>query len=269
MKYIIPLCLVVLMASCRSTQKLNTSKSSADVNLQTPKKMDSLSVDSARITAEFVKKIDSNTIIFSTFSGKIKLDYDDGEKKYNDITAFVRIKKDSAIWVSLNAVIAEAYRVLITPDSVKVMDKLNKSIQYRDFKFLQEITHLPIQFSEMQNLILGNPIFFYRDTIQYNMGETVLQLVGLLGALTYASEFNRPNLLLNRTRLHFLDSLQERVATLEYLNYEKVDDRVFSTRRKIVVSDKKQLDLNLDYKQVVFDKPVNFPFHVPVDYKLK
>ncbi|MFZ9300797.1 MAG: DUF4292 domain-containing protein [Chitinophagaceae bacterium] len=269
MKYIIPFCFVVMIASCRSAKKINSSIPAADSALVIIKAVDSSSVDSAKIAAEFVQAIDSNKIMFSTFFGKIKLDFDDGDKKYNDLTAFVRIKKDSVIWISLNALLTEAFRVFITPDSVKVMDKLNKSIQIRDFNFLQEVTHLPVSFLEMQNLILGNPIFFYRDTLKYSMGEHLLQLVGLIGGFSNTSDFNHPSLILSRTRLKFMDSVQERNANLEYLNYEQFDGRRFSSRRKIMISDKKQVDLSLEFKQVVFDKPVNFPFSVPVDYKLK
>jgi hypothetical protein len=52
-----------------------------------------------------------------------------GDGKNYDVNATMRMYKDSAIWLSANAVLGiEAMRVLITKDSVKLLNKLDKTI---------------------------------------------------------------------------------------------------------------------------------------------
>jgi Domain of unknown function (DUF4292) len=41
----------------------------------------------------------------------------------------------------------------------------------------------------------------------------------------------------------------------------------FSTKRNITVSEKKKLDIVLDYRQYGFNETLSFPFNVPKNYK--
>ena len=79
--------------------------------------------------------------IFKTFSAKIKVDYQNSKGNQPNITAYVRILKDSLIWISGYATVfnIEAFRVLINKDSVFVLDKINKEVQYRSIDYLQEV----------------------------------------------------------------------------------------------------------------------------------
>ena len=52
----------------------------------------------------------------------------------------------------------EAFRAIITPDSVKVLNKLDKVYQLRSVGYLQEMSHLPFDFNTLQSIVLGNPI---------------------------------------------------------------------------------------------------------------
>ncbi len=49
------------------------------------------------------------------------------------------LQKDKIIWISINATLLgiEAFRAVITPDSVKVLNKLDKVYQLRSVSYLQ------------------------------------------------------------------------------------------------------------------------------------
>ncbi|MBD0367983.1 MAG: DUF4292 domain-containing protein, partial [Flavisolibacter sp.] len=105
--------------------------------------------------------MDANRIDFSTFSAKVDLDYRDAEGKKYDLNANIRMQKDSIIWVSVSAILGiDAMRVLITKDSVKLLDKLNKTFTARSVDYLQDVTALPLDLPTLQNLLVGNPVFF-------------------------------------------------------------------------------------------------------------
>src|SRR3989337_4525232 len=109
-----------------------------------------------------------NNISFNTFSAKVKVNFEGKDGKKSDFNAFMRLKKDSVLWISINAALGiEAFRVMVTPDSVKVLNKLEKVVQLRSVNYLKEVTKLPFTFSELQDLILGNPIYFANNIVSY------------------------------------------------------------------------------------------------------
>src|SRR5258708_37539725 len=84
----------------------------------------------------------------------------------------MHIKKDSLIWLSINLGLGiEAFGVLITPDSVKILDKLKKVARLRSVSYLQEEIHLPIDFRTLQDLLIGNPIYLDSSNILFYKKE--------------------------------------------------------------------------------------------------
>src|SRR5437762_1585669 len=101
-------CLIV--NACRSTKKIQTAISKKDT-AQVVLRNDT-NFDSAGFIRNVVTKLDNNYIDYKTFSGKIKVDYRGAEGKDYDFNAFLRMEKDSVIWVSINAALGiEAFRI--------------------------------------------------------------------------------------------------------------------------------------------------------------
>ena len=145
MKYLMAFgILLMLLASCRSTKKISSAMSKKDSTTVTINPAEN---DSANKVKTALGKIKGDHIDFNTFSAQVKIDYSDSRDKKYDVNAFVRMKKDSVIWISINAILGiEAFRVMITPDTVRVLDKINKTIQYHSFDYLREMTNLPVDF---------------------------------------------------------------------------------------------------------------------------
>ena len=84
--------------------------------------------------------------------------YEGSDGKDYEFNAFIRLQKDKMIWISINALLGiEAFRAIITPDSVKVLNKLDKVYQLKSVSYLQEMSHLPFDFNTLQSIVLGNP----------------------------------------------------------------------------------------------------------------
>jgi len=159
MKYILPLLaiLVLFVSSCRPTKKIQTAMARKDTARAVI--VNDSKADSIKFVHEVFDKVRSRKIDFKTFSAKLKVDYTDKDGKGPDLTVFVRMQKDSVIWLSINATVFsyEAFRVLITRDSVIVQNKKDKLVQHRSLGYLQELTQLPFDFTTVQDLILGIP----------------------------------------------------------------------------------------------------------------
>lgn len=268
MKYLMALAvLLTLMMSCRSTRKISTAMSKKDSAIVTINPAEN---DSAKKVETALTKIRSTHIDFNTFSAQMKIDYADSRDKKYDVNAFVRMKKDSIIWISINAILGiEAFRVMITPDTVSVLDKMNKTIQYHSFDYLREMTNLPVDFPSLQDLILGNPVFLDSNIVAYTENENSTSLTTLGKFFKNFATFYNPDLLLQRSKLDDVDVTRSRTADLSYQDYEDNGNKKFSTKRKISISYKTKLDIALEFKKVLFGQVQNYPFSVPAKYKLK
>ena len=255
-----------LLTSCRSTRKITTviAKKDSAVVVINPAETDS--AKSVRATFD---SIQTKRIQFSTFSSKVKVNYRDDKNRNLDFNAFLRIKKDSAIWISIIAALnIEAYRVIITPDSISIMDKLNRTIQHKQLSYLQSITQVPFDFSTLEDLIIGNPVYLDKTVVAYtDQGEKIsFSTVG--ASFKHYLTVGKNNLQVFFSKLDDVDLSRSRTANLAYAEYLPVGLWMFSSNRNISLSEKNKLDIMLDFKQVDFDKTLTFPFSIPKNYKV-
>jgi len=93
---------------------------------------------------------------FEYFSAKSKIKYHDLDNNFK-ATANIRIKKDSVIWLSLTATLGiEALRVMITQDSIAIIDRVKKEYMRYDFEELNKKLNFEFDFQTIQAMILGN-----------------------------------------------------------------------------------------------------------------
>ncbi|HEV7621670.1 MAG TPA: DUF4292 domain-containing protein, partial [Flavisolibacter sp.] len=223
--------------------------------------------DSLSLVKKTMNKIVSNQIDFTTFSAKVNVDYKGVDGKNYNVNANIRMYKDSVIWISAIAVLGiEAMRVMITKDSVKVIDKLSKTYTVRSVSYLQEVTSLPLDLKTLQNLILGNPVFFDPNIVSYSTSNNVISLLSIGKWFKNLLTINASDMALLHSKLDDADRMRNRTADLTYRNYENKKGFLFSTRRRIVVAEKKTLDIKLDFRQYNFNVEVGFPFGIPKNF---
>ena len=259
--------MVILIASCRSTRKITSVVSKKDSTVLVIRPEDS---DSAKQVKATFESINSRQIIFNTFSSKVKIDYSDDKNIRIDVNAFLRMKRDSAIWVSIIAAFnIEAFRVLITPDSIFIMDKISRTIQRKPLSYLQQVSKVPFDFKTLQDLIVGNPVYFDKNITSFvDQGETLsMSLIG--SVFKHYITVGKEDLNVLFSKLDDIDLARSRTANLSYSGYVPLGKWKFSESRKIVLTEKTKIDLQLDFKQVEFEQPVGFPFSIPKNYKTK
>jgi len=176
--------------------------------------------------------------------------------------------KDSVIWVSINAALGiEAFRVLITPDSVKVLNKLDKVAQLRSVNYLQEVTQLPFDFYTLQDLIIGNPIYLDSNIVSFKRDDEYVSLMSNGKPFKHYITVGGNDYLVNSSKLDDVEIGRSRTAVLNYGEYETRGDVKFATKRKISVAEKGKLDISMEFKQFNFNENLNYPFSVPKNYK--
>lgn len=79
--------------------------------------------------------------------------------KSNSFKINIRIRKDSLIWMSVSSIMGvEAARVEITPDTIKLIDKINSVYYISDIDSLSEKFDVDADFETLQSLFIGNSI---------------------------------------------------------------------------------------------------------------
>lgn len=271
-QFVISAVLVLVVAgvtSCRSTKKIQTAISKKDTTQMVVPESASRN-DSLAFIQTVYEGIEKNTVDFETFSAKVKVDFQGSDGKKNDFNAFIRLRKDSLLWISVNALLGiEAFRVLITPDSVKVLNKLDKVLQLRSVSYLKEITKLPFGFQELQDLIIGNAIYFDNNIVSYKRDPSAVTVLHMGDLFKHLLTINPANFQIAHSKLDDANPIRARTADISYGDYEMRNDKPFSTFRKITLSEKSKLDIEMKYRQYDFNVPLNFPFSIPKNYKLQ
>lgn len=261
------LAIIGLLASCRSSRVIGRAVGKKDSTVAVTTTADTPKADTQQIIRNALQQLQNNRIGFNTFSAKVGIDYKGTDGKGHDVNANIKMYRDSAIWVSVNAILGiEAMRLLITKDSVKLLNKLEKTYAARGISFLQETTSLPLDLNILQNLIIGNPVYVDSNIVRYADGNGTVSLVSLGSLFKNLLTLNESNKAILHSKLTDTDLFRNRTADLSYGEYEMAKGFPFSTRRQIVVSERGRLEVKLDFKNYTFNEEVTFPFSVPKNY---
>ena len=265
------LLVMVTFAACRpvrKVQKIENAIAHIDTTRATVVKPTEV-VDSLSIVKKIITNVAHTRIDFSTFSAKVKVDYE-GAETDNHANAFIRIKKDSAIWISIRGALNyEGIRLFITKDSLKLMNFLEKTIEYRSISYLQDMSSLPLTFYDLQDIIIGNPVFVDSNIVSYKSSPNGLQVLMISRFFKNLVTLDNKNLRIVHSKLDDTDPMRSRTCDITYSDYEAQGNISFSTTREIIAAEKSKLDINLNFKQYTFNQPESFPFNVPKSYKRK
>ncbi len=211
---------------------------------------------------------------FAYLKAKAKFRYDDGKDDLK-ATANIRIRKDSLIWMSISATLGiEVARIIISKDSMIIMDRLNKQYAVLDYLKLTEKYNFKIDYDLLQSVLLGNlsnPIEKEDKVTQEPSHFLVLQDRGNVKMENY---IGLDNMKLERSK--WLDIPTSNTLTINYTDFQLLNEFIFPYGNQIVLNYKstgnlsKNTQINIDYNRAgVSDKKEKFPFNIPQKYERK
>src|SRR4029079_4865008 len=214
----------LLVSSCRSTRKIQSAISTKKDTVEVVKQTSDPHEDSVRFIKDNYYQILANRIEFETFSAKINTDYQGGDGKKYDVNVFIRMKKDSLIWISVNGALGiEGMRVLIDKDSVRILNKLDKEYQVRSLEYLTEVAALPLDLHTVQQLIIGNPVFLDSNIVSYSTDGNIVSLVSDGKWFKHLISMDNNDHLILNSKLDDADPLKSRTCFLTYSDYKNDD----------------------------------------------
>ena len=260
-----------ILFSCSTTKKVQAiqsaiiKKDTAQLIIvkETPK------IDSAAIVKSIMEKVMQQRIGFNTFNAKIKIDFESASDTKN-FTAYLYMQNNTAIYMrlvgSFMGISKEGFAVKITKDSVIVVNKIDKVVQYRSLAYLQEITQIPFDFNTLQDMFIGNPVFVDNNIVSYKNGEQFSVL--MIGKIfKHLVSLDNNNYTVVHSKLDDIDHFRNRTCDISLSNYENINGINFPTHRKISVAEKSKLDVWLNFTQFAFNEPLTYLFNIPKNYK--
>jgi len=204
---------------------------------------------------------------FVTFSVKAqtKLRVDGSS---DDVTFNVRIKKNQQIWVSITAVLGvEAARVLITPDSIKVMNRLESTYLKKPFSFIYQYTSKQINYQTLEALLIGNAIpNLLKDDTSVNPDNGNIVINGELQQLVYQLNIGAD---LRVCRTAMSNGAAQQSLQVDNSAFIQAGTKVIPS--KINIDSKagaKSVQAELHYTKAEFDQTLTYPFSVPARFSI-
>jgi hypothetical protein len=105
------------------------------------------------------RKMMENEFEYKNLTLKFSAELTVAEEK-EEFSGIIRMQKDTAIWISLRSYNIEGARLLITKDSVKFINRLEKTYYTGGFDFIKERFQMDMDYNMLQSIIT-NTFFFY------------------------------------------------------------------------------------------------------------
>lgn len=105
-----------------------------------------------------VSKLSTNAFAFEQMSLKIKANYIESGNEIG-FTINTKMIHDSVIWASVSAMGIEVSRALITKDSFKMIDRINRKYYLGSIEMLKNFTRQNFSLHQLQQLLVGNALF--------------------------------------------------------------------------------------------------------------
>lgn len=250
-KYFLFILIVAFLASCKSTQP---SGGTSDLKSRSAKRV--------------LSKLQKNEVEAEWMNSKAKLLFEAGSDR-EKATAYIRMQKGKQIWISLRRLNIEGIRVLITPDSITVLNKLERWYSQLPFDRIQKDYNLPFGFDGLQEVLLGNPVFL-EDRMKGRAGikKASYLLEQEVAALKSKYYVEGQQFLLQS--MNFFDTKENREVNFKQEKYKKLEgDVLFSYFRKIQMYSRQtgKLSLELDFSKVVLNEEKSMRFEIPAHYK--
>ncbi len=266
---LVSIIIILSQSSCGSGKKITKAIAKNDSTISVIKVNDNTNIDSINKVNETLQKMQNNFINFNTFSAKLKVEYDAPDQKVPDLSVFLRMQKDSVIWLNIIALeVVNVAKILITKDSFFVLDKRENTYLRRPIKYIQQISQIPFDFKTLQDLLIGNPVYFQKPINTFKQNENTITMLSLGAFFKNLITLNNESYTVTHSKLDDVDVNRNRTCDLSYSDYEKNEKFFFAKDRNITISEKSKITIDINFKNYKFNEVLTFPFTVPKKYKV-
>lgn len=244
-------CTLLIAVSCKTSKQANNSTK-----------------EERKMLTQIINSYENTQFNEKTVRATVKAKYT-GKTKLPSVKVSLRMEKDKVIWMNISKSIVKVGKLKITPKRVQFYSVFQKQYFDGDFSLLSKFLGTDVDFKQVQSILLGEAVYDLnkRDfTIKQNDG--IVEFTPKKQAELFDILFwlNTSNTKINKQEIS--QKKEAKQLTITYPTYEKVDNVIFPKEIDVVAKDAKNSNLvNLEFKNVVFNEDLSYPFSFPKGYK--
>ena len=211
-------------------------------------------------TKELIEKVNSENISPEWISLNAKIDINQKDNN-TQLSAQIRVKKDSLIWVSLKAPLGiEILRAVISPDSVYFMNRLNKTYLIKPISHIKEVIKADISYSQLQDILFASPQIL-NQRLQFSKSTSY-------NLKSKKENYNINNMFFRVEKMELTES-EDKSLTINFNNYKtftEIDNHFFPSQLLVKVLSNEVFDAEVNYTKIIFNKKSNLSFNISKSY---
>jgi len=234
---------------------------------------------------ELLTKLNDNQFSFDWLSAKLSTKAVIANKKM-EVSIKLRLRKDSAIWMSVSPALGiEIARVLISRDSIKYINRLDKTFYIGPYDFFKNHTPVDLNFNILQSILTGSS----KEIIEKSKDDNYTQLKSSVNKgkhqlkktqkrkdkkgkedKMFSDDYGNKIWLdpstfkLVKSELHAKKTNKKLVSNYE--NFMPVDEQMFPHKIIINIKGEESIAITFDFYKVIINKPLNMPYTIPEKY---
>jgi hypothetical protein len=271
----LPVCLfflVLVFSSCHSRKPISS------ISRETFRPGD------CRNTQSLLDSMKSHQFRFETLSSKLDCEAK-GDSMKGNFEVTLRMKHDSAIWMNVTALggIIKVARILITQDSVFIVNYHNENYFKGDFSYINKMLQSDFDFDMVQSILIGNSVTFYEENEKLHSysedGKCVLSTIRKR-KLKRVVNRNRELTKTDSAQTIWVDPVNQKIARIlfndfntkrsfdaRYSDFDKLSNgTIVASKVKFLIKAEKNLMLQMIYKKINLNKQLEFPLTIPEGY---
>lgn len=233
--------------------------------------------------AEFLmNKLKEHELAFNQFSAKFNVTYQVDRKK-TSVSGNLRIDCDSIIWISITPALGiEAVRFMLTPDSIKYLNRLSNTYFQHDFAYINQLLNKTLDYDMAQAFLIGNDFSLYdsnsfRASIenqQYKLNTVnrrklrryVRRSEDDISIPIQSIWLDPENFKISKVLLKEAER-DSRKFVATYDEFSDVDGKLIPTKLDFQVeTDDKKIRIQITYSRIQLDQEQTYPFRIPESY---
>ena len=162
----------------------------------------------------------------------------------------------------------EGARVLITKDSIKIMDKLNSRYILKPLSYIKQKALVDLSFEDIENLFLGQLIFVDAEKTKYVNNATNKTLNSDAVRFLTNVLFNKSTK--NIDNIFVTDKQKNQTLESMYSNYQTQLGKPFAMDRELIMKNTKEtFELSFKFQSIEAKQNLEYPFSINPKYKIE
>jgi hypothetical protein len=251
--------LLILFVACKSSKNATTKAPAPVITVEAR--------PTASPRAVLLKTVEANANTFSYYKSRGTAYYRDA-KTQTDLEIEIVMDKNNYIMLTAKAMLGiEVARVLLTRDTISILDRLNRKHIVTDYRYIEKLTNTQLTLPQLQEMFVGNPLFTPAE--KNSLVDSILNYVVISTVVspTHTQMLYLHQSTIKPTRNIVNDKSNGREFKVEYDQFHISGSNMYPSDFTINIRAEKSVECRFALNYFAFVKEKELNFVVPKNYQ--